>query len=196
MNGTTSIAKISAALVKAQVQMGAATKDSKNPFFKSSYATLNAIREAVMPALSANGIVVLQPMKILEGRTIIETILLHESGEYLSSETPVVVAKQNDPQAEGSGQSYARRYGLQSFLNVGSVDDDGEAAMGRVQRPAPTVTSAPTTQVSGATSSPAPVTTEAPKKTSSFRKPVAATSSPAVIKPSELPNVSTQEGWE
>jgi len=134
MNGTTSIAKISAALVKAQVQMGAATKDSKNPFFKSSYATLNAIREAVMPALSANGIVVLQPMKILEGRTIIETILLHESGEYLSSETPVVVAKQNDPQAEGSGQSYARRYGLQSFLCVGAEDDDGEKSMGRSAR--------------------------------------------------------------
>lgn len=189
MNRSESITKISAALVKAQALMGDATKDSKNPFFKSSFATLNAIREAVMPALNANGIAVLQPMKTVDGRTAIETVLLHESGEFISGETPVVVAKQNDPQAEGSGQSYARRYGLQALLNVGTVDDDGEAAMGRVQRPAPTVTSTPTTQPSGATASSTSVTTEAPKKTSSFRKPVVAT------KPVETTS-APQEGWE
>ena len=135
MNRSESISKLAAALLKAQSQMGTATKDSKNPFYKSSYADLNAIREAVLPAANANGITVLQPMKIVDGRTVIETLLLHESGEWMSGETPVVVAKQNDPQAEGSGQSYARRYGLQAFFNVGAEDDDGEKGMGRAVKP-------------------------------------------------------------
>jgi hypothetical protein len=61
----------------------------------------------------------------------VETVLLHESGEFISSLTEVICAKQNDPQAHGSGVSYARRYGLQSLVNLGSADDDGEGAMNR-----------------------------------------------------------------
>lgn len=131
MNRSESIAKISAALVKAQSEMGGASKEAKNPFFKSSYADYNAVREATIPVLNTNGITVLQPTTVVDGKQYIETILIHETGEYISSLTEVVVAKLNDPQAAGSGQTYAKRYGLQSFLCVGSADDDGEAAMGR-----------------------------------------------------------------
>lgn len=131
MNRSESITKIASALVKAQGAMGNALKDSKNPFFKSSYADLNAVREACLPALNANGVSVLQPTVHVEGRAYVETVLLHESGEFISSLTEVLCAKQNDPQAHGSGISYARRYGLQSLVNLGSADDDGEGAMGR-----------------------------------------------------------------
>lgn len=131
MNKSESIIKISTALVKAQSEMGSATKDAKNPFFKSSYADLNAVREATIPVLNKNGITVLQPMTVFEGKSYVETTLLHESGEFLTSLTEIIVAKQNDPQAAGSAQSYARRYGLQSFLCVGAEDDDGEKSMGR-----------------------------------------------------------------
>lgn len=131
MNRSETIAKISAALVKAQGEMGSATKDSKNPFFKSSYADLNAIREATIPVLNKNSITVLQPTTVFEGKAYVETTLLHESGEFLTSLTEIIAPKQNDPQAHGSGVSYARRYGLQSFLCVGAEDDDGEKAMGR-----------------------------------------------------------------
>lgn len=131
MNRSESIAKISAALVKAQSEMGAATKDSKNPFFKSSYADLNAIREATIPVLNTHGITVLQPMTVVDGKQYVETTLLHDTGEYLTSLTEIVAAKANDPQSAGSAQTYARRYGLQAFLCVGAEDDDGEKAMGR-----------------------------------------------------------------
>jgi hypothetical protein len=131
MNRSESISKIAAALLKAQASMGNASKGASNPYFRSSYADLNAIREVVTPALNANGITVLQPTTTLDGKSYVETTLLHESGEFLSSLTEIVTAKQNDPQAAGSGISYARRYGLQSFLSVGAADDDGEAAMGR-----------------------------------------------------------------
>lgn len=131
MKQSESIKNISSALLKAQSEMGSATKGASNPFFKSRYADLNSIREASIPVLNKYGITVLQPMTVVDGRNYIETTLLHESGEMLSSLTEIVVNKVNDPQAQGSGQSYARRYGLQSFLCIGAEDDDGEKAMDR-----------------------------------------------------------------
>ncbi len=125
-----SINKISAALLKAQKEMGLALKDSKNPFFKSKYADLNSIREAVTPALHANGITLLQPVN---GDNV-ETLLLHESGEYLGSVIKIVSKEEHNAQAYGSAISYARRYGLSSMLSVGTEDDDGETAM--VRQPA------------------------------------------------------------
>lgn len=119
---------IAKALLEAQKQMGNATKDSKNPFFKSSYADLNAIREACMPSLNANGIVVLQPTVTIEGKNYVKTVLLHESGETFESLTEIIYSKQNDAQSQGSGITYARRYGLQSLVNVGAEDDDGNKA--------------------------------------------------------------------
>ena len=128
MKTSESITKIASALLKAQMNMGNALKDSKNPFFKSKYADLNSVRESCMPSLNANGITALQPMVNIEGKNFINTILLHESGEYLSSLTEIIYSKQNDAQAQGSGITYARRYGLQSFVNIGAEDDDGNKA--------------------------------------------------------------------
>lgn len=119
---------ISKALLEAQKEMGNALKESKNPFFKSSYADLNSIREACMPSLNKHGIVVLQPTAFIDGKNFIKTILLHESGESMESLTEIVYSKQNDAQSQGSGITYARRYGLQSFVNVGAEDDDGNKA--------------------------------------------------------------------
>lgn len=128
METSTTITKISAALLKAQTGMGNAIKDSSNPFFKSKYADLNSVREACMPLLNANGISALQPIINKDGKNFVNTILLHESGEFLSSLTEIVFSKQNDAQAQGSGITYARRYGLQSFVNIGADDDDGNKA--------------------------------------------------------------------
>jgi hypothetical protein len=142
MNRSESIAKIAGALVKAQAAMGNAIKDAKNPFFKSRYADLNAVREAVLPVMNANSISVLQPTVHIDGKSFVETILLHESGEFISSLTEIIVGKANDAQQQGSGISYARRYGLQSLANIGADDDDGESAVGRGNSRATTSTTA------------------------------------------------------
>ena len=126
-----SIVKISAALHKAQSEMGNAVKGASNPFFKSKYTDLNAVREACLPALSRNGITILQPTVTIDGKAYVETILLHESGEYIGGQTAIITKNDTDPQAHGSGVSYARRYGLNSLVCLGSEDDDGEAAMSR-----------------------------------------------------------------
>jgi hypothetical protein len=168
MNRSESIAKLAAALVKAQSVMGNAIKDAKNPFFKSSYANLNAVREAVLPAMNANGISVLQPTIQIDGKSFVETVLLHESGEFISSLTEVVVAKANDAQQQGSGISYARRYGLQSLANIGADDDDGESAVGRGSSKAPVIQKA--ANVVEVDTAPAAVVESAVASRGSFRK--------------------------
>lgn len=124
---------IATALVKAQSEMSNPKKGNTNPFFKNKYADLNAIREAVLSTLNENGIVVLQPMVHVDGKNFVKTILLHESGEMMESFTEIIYNKQNDAQAQGSGITYARRYGLQSFVCVGADDDDGNKASAPVK---------------------------------------------------------------
>lgn len=121
--------QIATALLKAQTEMSNPKKGSTNPFFKSKYADLNSIREAVIPVLNLNGISVLQPIVHTDGKNFVKTILLHESGELMESLTEIVYNKINDAQAQGSGISYARRYALQSFVCVGADDDDGQKAV-------------------------------------------------------------------
>jgi hypothetical protein len=120
--------EISKALVNAQSEMSNPTKTSNNPFFKSKYADLNAVREAVLPILNKHGISVIQPIVQVDGKNFVKTMLLHESGESIESFTEIVVGRQNDAQAQGSGITYARRYGLQSLVCVGADDDDGNEA--------------------------------------------------------------------
>lgn len=142
-----SLSKLAPALVKAQKAMGSALKDAKNPFFKSKYADLNAIIDAAIPALNENGIAVLQSpgLDTITGSSVINTILLHESGEFLAGQSKVVAAKVNDPQAEGSATTYARRYGLQAMVTLKAEDDDAESAMGRkVETKSSTVSSGAT----------------------------------------------------
>lgn len=129
MNSSPTITKIAAALVKAQGEMGNAKKEAVNPFFKKSYADLNSVREATLPVLNANGISVIQPTCVLDGINYVETILLHESGEFISSLTQIITDKPNDAQRHGSGLSYARRYALASITNIGADDDDGNLAV-------------------------------------------------------------------
>lgn len=176
------ITKISAALLKAQSKMGGAVKDAKNPFFKSNYADLNAVREASLPVLNAEGITVLQPTVVIGERNYVRTLLLHESGEYLASDTEIIMNKANDAQSNGSGISYARRYGLQSFLNIGAHDDDGEAAVGRNTGFKSNVVAMSTPAATGsttATASEAPATTAAKPASKWKKNATASTPAPA-----------------
>jgi hypothetical protein len=73
------------------------------------------------------------------------TMLIHaDSGEYLSATYTLQVVRQNDPQAQGSAVSYARRYGLTSVLNLAISDDDAEAAMKPLRQSPPPAKVAPT----------------------------------------------------
>jgi hypothetical protein len=143
VNHSDNIGALAAALAKAQGQMGPAIKDASNPFFKSQYADLASVVAAIKTPLSTNGLAYVQATDIDEtGTVIVETMLMHASGEWIGSRLPIRPAKA-DAQGVGSALSYARRYGLQALVGVPSDDDDGNAAVGKEIRdvrslPAPT----------------------------------------------------------
>ncbi|NBW14041.1 MAG: ERF superfamily protein [Caulobacteraceae bacterium] len=119
---------IYAAFVKAQKAFGPALKTSTNPHFKSRYADLSAVVEAVIDALNSNGIAVIQKSHPNESGVSIETVFIHESGESISSGILSVPAAKHDPQGFGSAMTYARRYSLMAACGIAPEDDDGNAA--------------------------------------------------------------------
>lgn len=122
--------EISKALQKFQSEIKPVVKDTENPFFKSTYADLTAITEAIKEPLKKNGLCYTQTMKS-NGQNILKTILLHaDSGEMIESECPLILVKQ-DMQSLGSAITYARRYSLSAILGlVTEDDDDGNRASG------------------------------------------------------------------
>jgi hypothetical protein len=116
------------ALCKAQQAMTAAMKDTKNPFFNSTYADLGSVQDACMPALHANGFSVIHKIQHEDSGSTLATILLHESGWEWSCAIPLIVGK-NDMQGLGSAITYARRYGLMCVSGVAPEDDDGNRAV-------------------------------------------------------------------
>lgn len=170
MNKSESIVKIAAALVKAQKNIGSATKGAVNPHFKSKFADLGSVMEACKEALNAEGISILQPVLSEESGDYVETILLHESGEFLSSRMKLVLTKQ-DMQAYGAAVSYARRYGLQSMVFIPAEDNDAESTMNRA--PAPAKQEAPKASAPVKDSSPAVTAAKAQATVTPDKTPVA-----------------------
>ena len=128
MEKSESIINLTKALAKFHSTVGKISKDAKNPFFKSNYASLSHILQEIQEPLEVPGLVISQ-FPHGHGFT---TILIHcESGEYLQATYTMPVSKQNDPQALGSAISYARRYAVSSILSLKIDDDDAEKATNR-----------------------------------------------------------------
>ena len=149
MNHSESIAKLAAALVKVQGEIEHAHKNATNPHFRNRYADLTEVIDTTRPVLAKHGLSVVQLPGYVEGITTLDTILLHESGEWISGTAGARVQK-DDPQGVGSALTYLRRYSLAAVVGIGQEDDDAEAASAparapvqRMERPAPAQQSAP-----------------------------------------------------
>lgn len=129
------ITKLMGAMHAVQGAVSGVAKDSKNPHFKNSYASLEAVVEAIRQPCQDAGLVVIQaPGEITNGNISVATMIAHaESGEWIRSAVQLPLAK-NDPQGAGSALTYAERYSLMAMFNLPPVDDDGEAAV--VRQPA------------------------------------------------------------
>lgn len=122
--------------LKAQSEMGAITKDSKNPFFNSMYFDINGILRAVKPVLNGNGLVVTQPIQYRDGKNILQTVIAKEDGTIVAH-SEMALPEVADVQKFGGAITYFRRYALQSLLALEAEDDDGNSASGKVApRPA------------------------------------------------------------
>ena len=112
-----------------QTEVGAISKDSKNPFFKSKYFDINSLIAHVQPLLEQNGLLLLQPIKDQRQMSIIVDV---ESGD--SVESGIDLPTLTDPQKLGSAITYYRRYTLQSLLGLQAEDDDANLASQKTDR--------------------------------------------------------------
>jgi hypothetical protein len=120
------INELAAALAQAQGAMENAAKNKVNPHFKSRYADLAAVLDAIRIPLSANGLSTVQTMQIGEHCIVLRTTLLHSSGQFISTEYPIAMALK--PQEMGSAITYGRRYSLAALVGIAQDDDDANAA--------------------------------------------------------------------
>ncbi|PCI53662.1 MAG: single-stranded DNA-binding protein [Alphaproteobacteria bacterium] len=127
MEKSEDIKELATALSKAQGEMGGASKDAANPFFKSKYADLGSVVHALKQPFADNGLSYSQFPIAENDRVGVETILMHKSGQWLSNSVLFKPTKQ-DVQGAGSVITYARRYSLQALAGIPSEDDDGTAA--------------------------------------------------------------------
>src|SRR5690606_15038976 len=127
-------AKVCAAFVKAQAEIEKAIKDKSNPHFRTKYADLGAVVDAIKPALEKHGLGFIQKLHEDHEGVTVETIIVHESGETLSNGVLSVPATKKDAQGFGSATTYARRYSLQAAFGVAPEDDDGNAASQKAEQ--------------------------------------------------------------
>lgn len=129
MTKSESIGKIAEALAKAQgefkalvknkiVTVRGVTKTGKSYNYDFKYADLEQIIQITRPALSANGIAMIQTI----GNNEISTMLIHSSGEWISDSIPIIL--DGDMQVRGAKITYLRRYSAAAILNLSAEDDD------------------------------------------------------------------------
>lgn len=123
--------EITAALCKFIKQVG--TIEEKDTAQYGKFADLSRVLSTVNPALAANDLAVVHTTKVLEGKNILITNLLHTSGESITSEMllPNNTGGGGNPMhKEGGAITYCRRYSLLAILglNAGIPDNDGDFA--------------------------------------------------------------------
>lgn len=157
------LGKLAEALAKAQSEITHADANSFNPHFKSKYANLASVWQAIRKPLSSNGLAVAQGLQNDGAHTYLETTLLHSSGESIKSKYPILLAKDQieNPQKLGGAVSYARRYALAAMVGIAQMEeDDGNSLTtesksndSRAQGSGPVVNHAPGASNAGALAS-------------------------------------------
>ncbi len=124
--------KLAPAMLAAQRDLLPALKVATNPHYKSRFADLTECLDAVNAAFHPHGLFVTQlPIPIDNGNAFaVRTVLMHESGQWIASETPIR-PDMKDPQKIGAAITYLRRFALAAITGLRQVDDDGETANGR-----------------------------------------------------------------
>lgn len=122
--------EFAAAIVQAQGNIEGAKKGRSNPAFRSKYADLAAVWDAIGDALQKAGLAIVQfPCEAPTGQVGLDTQLIYsKTGEVLGQRFFMPVKDATNAQAVGSSLTYARRYALSAVLGVCPEDDDGNAA--------------------------------------------------------------------
>jgi hypothetical protein len=139
MNTSPEINEIAMSLSAAQYEFSKAKKGSLNPAFKSYYADLAAVIDAVREPLAKFKLSVVQ-----EGRgdrdrqeVTVLTRIMHGSGQWIETGPLTIPVTKMDAFGYGSAYTYAKRYALLAALNLANEDDDGVGAVGNTRPAAP-----------------------------------------------------------
>lgn len=104
------------------VEVVGKTRDGRDFKYKYAYAPLDEILNATRPALSANGLAIIQTTEEGDGGTVLKTSLIHSSGQWYDSYK--YLGRFEDPQKFGGALTYYRRYEISTILGVSSEEDD------------------------------------------------------------------------
>jgi len=119
------ITELAGGLLKFHASLKKIKKDASNPFYKSKYAPLSTILEAIAAPLQDGELVVVQ----FPNGTGLTTQVIHSSGQWIRATYEMPIKDSNNPQAVGSAITYMRRYALGAVLSLNiDEDDDGNAA--------------------------------------------------------------------
>jgi hypothetical protein len=128
MKTSEGIKNISPAFIKVSGIVKNMIPDSKG--FGYNYTSLGCIIDQVKPILSDNGLCIIQSPTETENQLGIETILLHETGEYFSFVYNIPVTNMkgaNNTQQAGAAITYGRRYALSAIFGI-ATETDTDAA--------------------------------------------------------------------
>jgi len=117
-------------LLEIQRELPKIGKDGDNPYFHSSYLTLEKLLDVMLPLLNAKGLLLIQAPEVVEGNGVLTTRIIDPLDGIIIETQMLLATKSNDPQAQGSAITYARRYALMAILGIvpAETDDDGNAA--------------------------------------------------------------------
>lgn len=129
-----SIKELATALAKAQGELRNPHFDAENPHYRSKFASLMSVRDAVIPVLSKHGLSLSQ-WPLAEGSYAgCRSVLSHSSGEWMEEAFLIPVDKGN-AHGYASAVTYAKRLSMQAIAGVvGSNDDDGNGAASNTKR--------------------------------------------------------------
>ncbi|HEY9752543.1 MAG TPA: ERF family protein [Coleofasciculaceae cyanobacterium] len=109
------------ALIKAKQKFEPIVKDKNNSHYNAKYASLDSVLASVQPALCSEGLAIIQTIEMQEGKLILLTELIHESGQSRSSLYPL--PDNADSAKFASALTRGRRYTVCALLSV-SADED------------------------------------------------------------------------
>ena len=124
------------AFAQAQAEVENPHLDSTNPHFRSKFASLKAVRDAVIPVFAKHGIAIIQDL--VDARTAKDAgpggvacyNHIKGHGEEWEFGPFIVTNEKGNAHGAGSAATYARRYSLMAIAGVvGDPDDDGNTAV-------------------------------------------------------------------
>lgn len=135
MQKSDSIKEIASAIGNFQKEMTPIDRDAEANYGR--YATLGNILKHIKKPMIDNG---LSFSQLIDGDSI-TTVIMHSSGEWVSSTGNMKLEKQT-AQGQGSAITYARRYHLSAALGL-DTDEDDDGAAAETQKPAQKVAAKP-----------------------------------------------------